>query len=162
MPPEKLEFSGRTCFVVMPYGRRSDPKGIEVDFDDVYRYVMLPPIQERLGLEYSRADLVPSAGWIHRDMLTRIARSDVVLVDISMGNPNVFYELGIRHSLRKGVTVLMQHKGMESPFNVRGMRTIEYSLHVADTITAQGLIEAFVRNGLTEHANDSLVYDVFP
>lgn len=51
-------------------------------------------------------------------MFEQIAMDDIAIVDITTLNPNVFYELGIRHALRKGVTVLMKKVGSSIPFNI--------------------------------------------
>jgi hypothetical protein len=69
----------RTCFVVMPFGEKIDSGGVAIKFDDVYKYLIQPTVREKLGFECVREDEVHSSAPIHRDMITRIALSDVVL-----------------------------------------------------------------------------------
>jgi hypothetical protein len=152
----------RNCFVVMPFGEKIDANGASIKFDDVYNYIIKPAVTTQLGLECIRGDGVRSAAPIHRDLFTRIAFCDVLIADVSMGNPNVFYELGVRHALRKNVTVLVKHKDSPLPFNIRGMRVIDYGLYAAEVDRAKSEIEEFVKAGLAEEANDSLVFDLLP
>src|SRR5262249_24152543 len=88
--------------------------------------------------------------------------ADVAVVDITTRNPNVFYELGVRHVLRDRVTLLLRRKGTSNPFNIAGITAIEYDLGEEDALRAREAIANFVRNGLLSGAKDSLVYAVLP
>ena len=59
-------------------------------------------------------------------MLSTILEDRVAVVDTSTLNANVFYELGVRHALRRSTTVLIQRKGSTRPFNIAGMATLDY------------------------------------
>src|SRR6266481_5340549 len=96
----------KTCFVIMPFGEKSDQAGAVIDFDEVYEYIIKKVVEDRLQLKAIRSDKITAAGWIHRDMIKHIAHADVVIVDITQLNPNVFYELGVRHALKSSVTIL--------------------------------------------------------
>ena len=151
----------KTCFVIMPFGEKPDVDGQIVRFNDVYNYI-IKPVAQRVGLEVIRSDEIQTPGWIHGDMIQHIFSSDVAIVDITSLNPNVFYELGVRHTLRKAVTILIRKKGTKNPFNVQGMRTIEYDMDIASAAEAQNDIEKFIRNGLKKMNNDSMVYQILP
>jgi len=150
------------CFVIMPYGEKNDAQGAVTDFDVVYEEIIEEVVANRLEIRCLRSDKVQAPGWVHRDMLQHIVQADVTVVDISTLNPNVFYELGVRHALRKGVTVLIRKKGTQIPFNIRGLRIIEYDLDIKSAHKAQNEIEQFIRNGLKAEINDSLVFEIFP
>jgi hypothetical protein len=151
----------------MPFGLRTDPLTQEkIDFDDVYKFIIKPSAED-LSLSVTRADEIQKPGWIHRDMVRHIYDSDVAIVDITLLNPNVFYELGIRHALRKSITVIMQkegtdHKGVDLPFNIGGMRVIKYGLTLRESAKAKSDLQKFIRTGLENPDTDSLVYEVFP
>ena len=151
----------KKCFVVMPFGEKIDHKGQKIQFDTVYKFI-IKEVADRVGLECVRSDEITVAGWVHKDMIEHILHDDVVIVDITTLNPNVFYELGIRHALRPSATILLRMKGTKLPFNVRGMRMIEYGLDIASATKAKTEIEKFIVNGLKTKSNDSLVYDVLP
>ena len=152
----------KNCFVIMPFGEKADLGGEVINFNDVYEYIIKEVIKNRLKLNCIRCDEIAEAGWIHRDMLEHIIQDDVVVVDITTLNPNVFYELGVRHALRKCVTVLIRKEGTKTPFNIRGLRMINYDLDIKKASQAQADIEKFIRSGLEHKNNDSIIYDVFP
>ncbi len=116
------------CFVDMPFGKKADPKsGIEVDFDQIY-YEGIKPAVEEAGLECIRGDLERSGGIIHTAMFARLLLSEFVVADLTMGNPNVFYELGVRHTARPYTTIPIFATISDLPFDVSLVRAIPYEL----------------------------------
>ncbi len=153
----------RTCFVIMPFGEKLDLDSDEViPFDDVYEYLIKEVAEERLGLKCIRSDEISESGWIHADMLEHIYRADIAVVDITTTNPNVFYELGVRHTFKPSGTILIRKKGTKIPFNIRGLRVIDYDLDLKGAREAQDALERFIRNSLQKRIDDSIVYHVFP
>jgi hypothetical protein len=157
----------RTCFVIMPFRIKKDlARKDEIDFDKVYDEIIKPSVEglkdRGIRIDCVRSDKIELAGLIHERMITQIVEADVAVVDITTDNPNVFYELGIRHALRDRVTVLMRRKGKPNPFNVGGMTTIEYDVDKQSAARARDAIANFVANGLLSGAKDSLVYTVMP
>lgn len=124
---------GRTCFVVMPYGQKPVPVDRETDsahfetfdFDAVYLQLIRPCLQAE-GFNPLRSDEESDAGLIHQQMIQRIIDSDLVIVDVSSWNANVFYELGIRHTAQKTGTLIIRRETEKLPFNISGMRVIDY------------------------------------
>ena len=144
----------------MPFGEKVDLKGRKVRFDDIYAKLLAPAIGAT-GLTPVRCDELYESGLIQRKMLEHIRDARAAVVDISLLNANVFYELGVRHTLRKSVTVLVRRKGTIVPFNIGGMNIVEYDesdqASVADTKTKIG---DFLINGLRGTTTDSLVHEV--
>src|SRR3954471_15915741 len=102
MPAADDDSNARTCFIIMPYGKRDDG-GEAIDFDRLYADVLRGPVAA-LGVAPVRCDEIMRAGSIHKDMFVHIATAAVAIVDLTLLNPNVFYELGVRHALRPSVT----------------------------------------------------------
>jgi len=156
----------RTCFAIMPFSVKADPaRGDRLNFDSkVYDGIIEPAVKMvadgGVQLQVIRADKIPRAGSIHERMIQLIADADVAVVDITLGNANVFYELGVRHALRDRVTVLIRRHGTNNPFNIAGLVSIEYD--EKKPLAAQKAIAAFIRNGLQSSARDSLVYSIIP
>jgi O-acetyl-ADP-ribose deacetylase (regulator of RNase III) len=153
-----------SCFVIMPYRVKKDADGRDVDFDEIYEYVIKRAVKRVPGLACVRCDDFDQPGWIPARMLTQILEARVAVVDLSTLNPNVFYELGVRHALRPSVTVLIRRRGTTQPFNIEGMATIEY-----DSTTPKGIedakrdIRGAIVSALGDEANvDSLVYQALP
>ena len=148
-----------TCFVIMPYGRKTDADGTVTDFDAVYHEVIREPV-ERAGLECIRCDEIESAGSIHEDMFEQLATADVAVVDITNLNPNVFYELGARHALTKSVTVLIRKRGGATPFNIQDLRIIEYPGEDGSLSAPRDRIVRFIENGLKSGNVDSPIQPI--
>lgn len=115
------------CFVVMPFGRKPIPDsgGRIYDFDKVYRVIIQRAIRQA-GLEPVRADERTGSHIVHAEMFADLRDHAVVLADLSLLNPNVFYELGIRHVMSPSGTVLMCKQGTSLPFDVNLSRVIFY------------------------------------
>jgi O-acetyl-ADP-ribose deacetylase (regulator of RNase III) len=95
-------------------------------------------------------------------MLEQIYQADVTVVDTTSLNPNVFYELGVRHSLVGCVTVIIKRKGTKVPFNIHGLEVIEYDISPGGVEQAKKKIARFVQNGLESQKLDSLVHQSLP
>ncbi len=115
------------CFVIMPFGRKSDSSGREIDFDRVYKAVIEPAISD-VGFDPVRADEEVNAGLIHKAMYERLMLSEYAVADLTIFNPNVYYELGVRHAVRPQTTVLLSADESRLPFDVGYLRTLPYRL----------------------------------
>jgi hypothetical protein len=117
---------GPLCFVLMPFGTKSDGIKKEIDFDKVYNSLIKPAII-KAGLEPIRADEEKSGGFIHKPMYERLMFCDFAVADLSFANANVFYELGIRHALKPYTTVSIFEMNTKLPFDTAALRTFPYS-----------------------------------
>jgi hypothetical protein len=116
------------CFVLMPFDKKPDVSGKLVDFDAVYRDLIAPAIRDA-GLEPIRADEEMTGGVIHKPMFERLIFCRFAVADLTTANANVFYELGVRHSVRPWSTVLIYSKGgSQLPFDVAPLRAMPYTL----------------------------------
>jgi hypothetical protein len=113
------------CFVLMPFGRRTDGKGRTTDFDAVYQQIIAPSVIAA-GLEPLRADEEKIGGTIHKPMFERLLLCQYAVADITGANPNVYYELGIRHAMRPRSTVVLFAEGTALPFDIALLRGIPY------------------------------------
>ncbi len=109
----------------MPFGRKTDAAGRVTNFDSVFQKVIAPAV-ERAGLEPIRADEEKIGGTIHKPMFERLMLCHYAVADITGANPNVFYELGIRHALRPSSTVILFVEGTVIPFDIALVRGISY------------------------------------
>jgi hypothetical protein len=121
------------CFVLMPFGKKPNAAGSEIDFDAVYSNLIAPAIAEA-GLEPIRADHEVVGGLIHKPMYERLVLCEYAVADLTTANANVFYELGLRHAARPCSTILLFSKdGKQLPFDVGPLRAIPYELHADGT-----------------------------
>src|SRR5665213_3591652 len=61
-------------------------------------------------------------------MFERLLLAEVAVVDVTIDNPNVFYELGVRHAARPGTTIITSGKDGGLPFDIAMLRAIQYRL----------------------------------
>ncbi len=95
------------------------------DLEVVYEYFIKPTLTEDCGLQCERGDDVFGSNVIMEDIRKSISSADVILADLTRKNANVFYEVGICHTLNKPVLLLSQ--SMEDvPFDLRHRRVLLY------------------------------------
>ena len=111
----------------MPFGDKPDAAGKIIKFDEIYKQVLQPAIEEA-GMTPIRADEELTRGTIHKPMFERLILCDFAVADLTTANANVFYELGVRHAVRPGSTVLMFAQGGRLPFDVAPLRSLPYEL----------------------------------
>lgn len=117
----------RRAFVVMPFGKKKGPDGVEIDCDAVYKELLAPAISAA-GLAPHRADADRRGGSIHLDMFQDLLLAEFVVADLTLDNPNVWYEIGVRHALRAGGTVMTYALRDRLPFDIAGQRMQRYTL----------------------------------
>jgi tetratricopeptide (TPR) repeat protein len=115
------------AFVAMPFGTKPGHDGAPIDFDRVYRDLIQPALSEA-GYTVFRADQERRAGDIRTDMFQELLVADLVLADLTLDNPNVWYELGVRHALRARGVVLIQGPRPTQPFDTYTDRKLRYSV----------------------------------
>lgn len=119
----------KTCFVIMPigdqeYGSIKVTAGeLKARYNDLIREALLVADST---LQVIRADEVSGPGVISTDIITRIMHSDYVIADVSYPNPNVFYELGLRHACRVGTIIIREKNAPRIPFDISHLRYIDY------------------------------------
>jgi len=122
-------------FVIMPF---AEP------FDTLYRDV-IAPVAKGLGFNIIRVDEIPGPGIILDDIQQQIEQAHAVVAEISTNNPNVFYELGFAHALKKPAVLLLRRgESQNMPFDVRGYRAIFYD----DTIGGKKAVERHLHQHL--------------
>lgn len=155
--------ANQVCFVIMPYGRKKDADGTTIDFDRVYTDLVCRTVETIDGLECHRAIDLNKPGWIHEQMLRHILNDAVAIVDTSTLNANVFYELGVRHAVRKSVTILVHRQGTPWPFNIQGLSSLEYGTRGPALERAREKLREWIVGGLKDPESvDSLVYRAVP
>lgn len=118
------------AFVVMPFGRKQGSEGHWIDFDAIYRLLIKPALEEA-GFVACRADDETVAGDILTDMFQELLLADLVIADLSIDNANVYYELGVRHAMRKRGLIHVQSGRSHMPFDIFNVRTLPYHCDAA-------------------------------
>jgi len=106
------------CFVLMPFGE-------DLDLQKVYRNHVKPVVETRCSLRCERADDIYDIAGVMQSVWDGINRARVVVAELTGRNPNVFYELGVAHTLGKPVVMLSQSID-DVPSDLRHLRCILY------------------------------------
>ena len=119
-----------TCFVIMPIGTQTigNITITEEKLREKYDYIIKNAIlKANPALEVIRADEELNPSSISNDIFTKLMHSRFVIADITYPNPNVFYELGIRHAIKTGTILIREHVDFTIPFDISHLRHIEYT-----------------------------------
>lgn len=112
----------KVCFVICPIGKVGSE--IRIRSDLTFKYI-IKPIVEMFGYHPIRADHINESGMITNQIIDYIIDSALVIADLTDSNPNVFYELAIRHIVEKPYIQMMK-SDQPIPFDISGMRTIRF------------------------------------
>jgi tetratricopeptide (TPR) repeat protein len=140
------------CFVLMPFGTKKDPTGgPDINFDAVYEQAIRPAI-ENAGMEPIRADEELTGGIIQKPMFERLLLCEFALADLTTANPNVFYELGVRHAARPATTLAIFAKRQSLPFDIAYLRSLPYDLGEDNRFSADEALA--LRDALTRRLTE--------
>jgi hypothetical protein len=118
------------CFVISPIGGDDTPTRKWAN--QTIKYLIRPAVEAH-GLQVLRADQEDRAGIITTHIIQRLVNSKLVIADLTGRNPNVFYELAVRHVTRKPLVQIIRAEE-EIPFDVQGMRTVKFELNDPDAL----------------------------
>lgn len=113
----------KECFIITPIG--SPDSEIFKKTEGLINSVLRPILNEH-GFEPLPAHHIDSTGSINKQIIEKIVNSELVIANLTNVNPNVMYELAIRHSFGKRVITVAEH-GTKLPFDIIDQRTIFYS-----------------------------------
>ena len=151
----------------MGFGKRTDPEsGRTLDLDATYDAI-IKPVVASLGFRCIRADEILHSGSIDSEMYELLLRADLVIADISTGNVNAVYELGVRHALRPNSTVIMKETAGKTHFDLSHVNTFSYKhlgedIGVKEAERAKLELCALIPEVMRSEKPDSPVYTFLP
>ncbi|HAR6804584.1 TPA: hypothetical protein JZ229_000040 [Staphylococcus aureus] len=130
----------KKCFIACPIG--TDDSKVRRNSDFLLQSIIKPALES--DFEIQRSDLISSTNKITDEIIGGLTNSELVIVDLSTHNPNVFYELGYRHALERP-TITMINKDENIPFDVSAYRTIYYSELHTDVVNAKDQLKETIK-----------------
>ncbi|MEO7361038.1 MAG: TRAFs-binding domain-containing protein [Gemmatimonadaceae bacterium] len=159
-PPNALR---PICYMVMPFRTkrveepRPDGAPVEIDFDRLWELAYRPAI-EAMGYLAMRADADPNMA-IVQAMLERIAFADLVLADVTLGNGNCYYEIGVRHVAQKKRCVLVAPAWTRPLFDIAQFTSVRFPLTDGKvTVNEANTIRALLQNAVPGLADSQTPY----
>ena len=127
-----------SVFVIMPFTQKWS--------NDIWQQVLKPAVQE-IGMTPIRADDLYGQN-IMEDVWQSILKAAIIICDTTGRNPNVFYELGIAHTLGKKVLLLTQSID-DIPFDLQAYRHIEYQPTISGANQLKETIKKYINETLS-------------
>lgn len=123
----------KICFYITPIGADDSE---ERRHSDLFLHSIVEPALEEFKLKVIRADNIGKPGMITSQVIEHIIKSKIVIADLSFHNPNVFYELALRHACRLP-TVQIIRSTDTIPFDLDQFRTISIDTSSIYTLVPQ-------------------------
>ncbi len=111
------------CFIIMPFSKTDNHS--EAYWTTHYDKFLKPLIEEVGNIVVSRSQAF--RGGISSEIIMNLIESDIVVADITDYNPNVFWELGVRHSFKHG-TITIAEEGTKVPFDIKDKSVLFYDI----------------------------------
>lgn len=150
----------KTCFIITPIG--DDQSEIRRAADGVIDAVIIPEL-EAIGFSNDNikvAHRMPNPGSINQQVIEKILESDLAIANLTTLNPNVMYELAIRHAVRKPVIQILQKGTKKLPFDVIEERTIFYENDMSGVIELSKSLREMLPFALDDEEPDNPIYRV--
>lgn len=134
--------TNKNCFVISPIGK----EGSEIrQRSDLLLNHIIKPVIEKNGYDVNRADDLSQPGIITHQIIDELINADLVIADLSSFNPNVFYELAVRHAAEKPIIHMIEW-GQDLPFDIANFRTIFYGIRIDQAEKAKLDLESHVNS----------------
>lgn len=133
-----MNMGAKLCFVISPIGERGSSTRRRAD--GVLTEIVRPALEPR-GYRVERADDDKTPGVVTEVMIAKILTADLVVADLSGRNPNVMYELALRHASGRPVIQILE-EGEQLPFDVAAQNTLYFAGDLAGRSEAVRLIQA--------------------
>jgi hypothetical protein len=137
-------------FVIGPIGDRDESHGSSrrIVYEEGIQVLeqIIEPACTALGLEVLRADQITRTGEIPEQIFRQIRDAHIVIADLTGANPNVMYELGLRHTTGKLTIQIGERERL--PFDVSSIRTIMFRRSEGGLVEARRSVIQALANGL--------------
>lgn len=144
----------KKCFIATPLG--TDSSDTRRKADGVINSVLKPVLMD-LGYRAIAPHEIDNPGSITQQVIGHLLKAELVIVNLTELNPNVMYELAVRHASRLPV-VCIAEKGTKLPFDVAAERIIFYDNDMAGVEILKPLLRSAIETASKENKPDNPIY----
>lgn len=134
----------KSVFFVTPIGSSDS---LERKNSDRLLKWIIEPVCSELDLKVERADKLSSPGRITNQIAEKVVNSELVIADLTGLNPNVMYEVGVRHGKHMPIVQLTTY-GTKLPFDILDIRTVFYKLDLDNVDSAKSELAKLAKEAL--------------
>ena len=154
---DNIPQADKTCFIITPIGNSNSE--IYRHINGVIRSVIRPCLKEAGFKDIKAAHEISEPGSINTQVITSILDADLVVANLTGTNPNVMYELCLRHAIAKPVIHICE-QGTDLPFDIKDSRTIFYRNDMLGAEELKNNLEAMLcKIDYTKDYKDNQIYN---
>jgi hypothetical protein len=136
----------KECFFITPIGE--DGSDTRQRADDVLKAIV-DPAAAAVGLKAVRADRIGEGGQVNLQVIEHVCRAATAIADLTSGNLNVYYEIGMRHTTRLPLVLIADESERDKlPFDILTQRTIFFANDMNGVANCQSQVIGQLQAGI--------------
>lgn len=146
----------KRCFIITPVD--GENTSIRRKTEGLIDAVITPVLTE-LEIDCHVAHKIDQSGSITKQVIRHLVENELVIANLTGLNPNVMYELAVRHAKRLPVVVIAE-RGTNLPFDITTERTIFYDDDMAGVEVLKEDLRKKIKSALEDKEPDNPIYNV--